>query len=62
MASVKNCECGRSHDYQDNKYGKGKRVVVPYQDKSTKNDRWRCTVCGKDFSNNSAPEQINPRS
>ena len=38
-----NCTC--SHDYQDKKYGKGKRIA----NKTTKNDNtYRCTVCGKD--------------
>lgn len=38
-ASVKQCDC--AHDYQDAKYGKGKRVHNP----SAKG--YKCTVCGK---------------
>ena len=37
---IRSCTC--KHDYQDKKYGKGKRVCnVTEQEKS------RCTVCGK---------------
>ncbi len=35
---IKSCKC--KHDYQDKKYGKGKRVA----NKTTKGS-YRCTVC-----------------
>jgi len=38
---IKNCDC--KHEYQDKKYGKGKRVHNP-----TIKDKWRCTVCKKE--------------
>ncbi len=37
--AVKPCDC--KHEYQDAKYGKGKRLH-----NATK-DGWRCCVCGK---------------
>lgn len=37
------CTC--KHDYQDEKYGKGKRVL---NFKIKPNEGWRCTVCGKE--------------
>lgn len=36
---IKPCDC--KHEYQDNKYGKGKRVF-----NKTMKDKGRCTVCG----------------
>lgn len=37
-------DCNCSHDYQDRRYGKGKRVHNPTLGK---NGQWhRCTVCG----------------
>ena len=36
---VKECTC--KNEYQDKKYGKGKRVC-----NSTATGQWRCTVCG----------------
>ena len=42
---IKSCTC--QHDYQDKKYGKGKRVHNKIT-KSDKNLNWRCTVCGKE--------------
>lgn len=38
------CDC--NHEYQDKRYGKGKRVHNPKQGKTT--TKWRCTVCGKE--------------
>lgn len=43
---VKRCTC--SHDFQDRRYGKGKRLF----NKTTGRGNsigWRCTVCGKDI-------------
>ena len=37
-------ECVCSHDYQDKRYGKGKRVMNP-----TKNGH-RCTVCKREYT------------
>ena len=37
---IVSCDC--KHDYQDKKYGKGKRVANPL-----KGDGHRCTVCSK---------------
>ncbi len=39
--AIKKCSC--THEYQDERYGKGKRVC----NYSDKNDNWRCTVCGQ---------------
>lgn len=36
-----NCDC--ESDYQDRKYGKGKRMA----NWAPKQNGWRCTVCGK---------------
>ena len=55
MASVKKCECNQSHTYQDTKYGKGNRVVIPIYNPGKKKDDYRCTVCGKDFKSDSEP-------
>lgn len=38
MTKVIQCSC--SHDYQDRRYGKGKRLANKTQ------TGWRCTVCG----------------
>ena len=42
MTIIRYCSC--KHEYQDKRYGEGKRVMNP-----TKNDKYpyRCTVCGK---------------
>jgi hypothetical protein len=37
-------ECGCKHEYQDEKYGKGKRVHNKCRPKQ--GEAWRCTVCG----------------
>jgi hypothetical protein len=37
-AAILPCNC--SHDYQDEKYGRGKRVHNP-----TMNGQFRCTIC-----------------
>lgn len=39
-ATIKNCKC--KHEYQDRKYGKGRRVK-----NETGNAQYRCTVCEK---------------
>jgi hypothetical protein len=39
---VKHCMC--RHDWQDKKYGDGKRVCNSKKD----GGGWRCTSCGKD--------------
>ncbi len=40
MTKILKCTC--KHDFQDKRYGKGKRVF----NVSTKNNDYRCTVCG----------------
>lgn len=41
------CTC--EHEYQDKKYGKGKRVHTLTQKGTAKEDPvFRCTVCGKE--------------
>jgi hypothetical protein len=39
---IKKCTC--KHEFQDKKYGKGKRVF----NYCKKTDKYRCTVCGKE--------------
>lgn len=53
MAQVKHCNCGKSHEYQDDRYGKGNRVVIPIKGVST--TTYRCTVCAQDLKDNSEP-------
>ena len=45
MTIIRYCSC--KHEYQDKRYGEGKRVMNP-----TKDDKYpyRCTVCGKENS------------
>jgi len=40
---IDNCTC--AHDYQDAKYGKGKRVWN--KSGSVTATKWRCTVCSR---------------
>ena len=40
---IRTCTC--KHSYQDEKHGKGKRVMNPI--KSTGTQQYRCTVCKK---------------
>ena len=57
MSTVKNCECKKEHEYQDKKYGKGKRVVIPIPHPTIKNKvEYRCTVCGIDLKSETTPE------
>lgn len=46
MTKIINCEC--THEFQDKRYGPGKRVANVTGGKG--NNGWRCTVCGKDKS------------
>lgn len=57
MANVKQCECGKAHEYQDAAYGKGKRVVVTIKVKD-RSDIHKCTVCGIKFNSSSEPMQV----
>ncbi len=41
MTKIKNCDC--IHEFQDKKYGKGKRV----HNACVKSGEYRCTVCQK---------------
>lgn len=43
MIKILPCEC--KNKYQDDTYGKGKRVHNQTADKTS---TWRCTVCGKE--------------
>lgn len=45
MTTVKACSC--SHEEQDKKYGKGRRVMNLTDKKATKKI-YRCTVCNKE--------------
>ena len=45
-AKVFTCMANCTHEYQDKKYGKGKRVMNPIKVGSGGTD-YRCTVCGK---------------
>lgn len=42
---ITTCKC--SHEYQDQKYGKGNRVHNPAKPKAGKATAIRCTVCGE---------------
>jgi len=47
MTEVKDCNC--KHEYQDEKYGKGKRVFNRMLRKKGEGAYfWRCTVCSKE--------------
>lgn len=59
MASVKKCECSAKHEFQDKKYGKGNRIAIPIWNPGKKKNDWRCTVCGKDFKNDSEAQFVN---
>jgi len=57
VATVKKCECKKEHEYQDNKYGKGNRVVILIPHPTIKNKiTCRCTVCGSDLKSETQPE------
>lgn len=49
MSETKIIQCVCSHQFQDERYGKGNRVMNPKAKKS-KDDKtaYRCTVCGRD--------------
>jgi len=51
--ATKIIDCNCEHEYQDQKYGKGKRVA----NKAPKANGWRCTVCGKVHTNATAPKK-----
>ena len=40
---ILNCTC--SHEFQDETYGKGRRVMNPATEKGKKPNQYRCTVC-----------------
>ena len=44
MTKIMKCYC--EHEFQDNKYGKGKRVFN--QTAKCDGKTYRCTVCGKE--------------
>jgi hypothetical protein len=46
MYKIAPCTC--SHEYQDQKYGKGMRVFTPKMP-SGKLSGWRCTVCKREI-------------
>jgi hypothetical protein len=48
---ILNCTC--KSEYQDEKYGKGRRVHNPMQKSPNGPQEWRCTVC--------KTERIGPR-
>ena len=45
QTKIVNCDC--KHDYQDAKYGKGKRVANYARNANNKFGGYRCSVCGK---------------
>lgn len=59
MANVKQCECVKTHEYQDNAYGKGKRIVISIGTKDFV--KYKCTVCGDILKSKSEPAQMNNR-
>lgn len=46
--SITKKDCNCSHSFQDQLYGKGKRLMNSIG-KSTKITGYRCTVCGKEY-------------
>ena len=47
--AVKQCASYCVHEYQDRKYGKGRRVMNrTKQSAAPREQRWRCTICGKE--------------
>jgi hypothetical protein len=50
MSSVYNCFCGS--DFQDKRYGNGKRLMTRRTGnggKLLRDNLWRCTVCGREI-------------
>ena len=45
MSAIKKCNC--EHKYQDEKYGKGMRVMNELKSKQGVPQEYRCTVCGR---------------
>jgi hypothetical protein len=41
--SIRRCSC--KHEYQDKRYGKGRRVHNKVENESAHGGKWRCTVC-----------------
>jgi hypothetical protein len=49
--STKLVTCACKSEYQDQKYGKSKRVANAVDGgKAKKSGVWRCTVCGKEYT------------
>lgn len=48
QVKIAQCGCGKSHEFQDSTYGKGKRVFNSASSKGAKSRRFRCTVCAKE--------------
>lgn len=44
--TVKTCSC--EHKFQDDRYGKNKRVMNKLKNTQKSGPKWRCTVCGKE--------------
>lgn len=49
IATLHKCDCGKEHEYQDETYGDGNRVVVRMVSKTSNEICDRCTVCGKEW-------------
>lgn len=47
MAKSEVLKCVCDHKFQDEKYGRGMRVMNP-TGKSDKGDKYKCTVCGNE--------------
>lgn len=47
-SSVKILKCICDHDYQDQKYGRGMRVMNHAPVKGAKPNNYRCTVCKRE--------------
>ena len=61
MVQCNKCECGKTHEYQDDRYGQGNRVCICIQKDKKVPPKYRCTVCGNDFKDNSTPQEIHPK-
>ena len=61
MSQCKKCECGKPHEYQDDRYGTGKRVCICIQGDKRSQATYRCTVCGQDLKSSEAPMEIHPK-
>lgn len=56
MAKSEVLKCICDHKFQDEKYGRGMRIMNP-TGKSDKGDKYRCTVCGEERTGQRTPDK-----